>query len=69
MKYNRCPWPGNDELMIHYHDEEWGVPLHDDKKLFEFKINVMNKFKIIDSFNKLLIDLDYILEKLSEEEI
>ena len=33
---NRCPWPKEDELMIKYHDEEWGVPLHDDKKLFEF---------------------------------
>lgn len=32
----RCDWPGNDSLMIKYHDEEWGVPLHDDKKLFEF---------------------------------
>jgi DNA-3-methyladenine glycosylase I len=32
----RCPWPGNNELMIAYHDTEWGVPLHDDRKLFEF---------------------------------
>lgn len=32
----RCDWPGNDPLMIRYHDEEWGVPLHDDQKLFEF---------------------------------
>ncbi|HSX58388.1 MAG TPA: DNA-3-methyladenine glycosylase I [Candidatus Saccharimonadales bacterium] len=32
----RCPWPSNDELMLKYHDEEWGVPLHDDRKLFEF---------------------------------
>ncbi|MBI2044913.1 DNA-3-methyladenine glycosylase I [Candidatus Pacearchaeota archaeon] len=32
----RCPWPGNNLLMIKYHDEEWGVPLHDDKKIFEF---------------------------------
>jgi len=32
----RCPWPGKNELMIRYHDEEWGVPLHDDRKLFEF---------------------------------
>tara|TARA_Y100000310_G_C20440586_1_gene695912 strand:+ start:247 stop:813 length:567 start_codon:yes stop_codon:yes gene_type:complete len=32
----RCSWPSNNELMIKYHDEEWGVPLHDDKKLFEF---------------------------------
>ncbi|MBI2967235.1 MAG: DNA-3-methyladenine glycosylase I [Bacteroidetes bacterium] len=35
---NRCPWPLNDPLMIEYHDLEWGVPLHDDKKLFEFLI-------------------------------
>lgn len=32
----RCAWPGNDPLMIHYHDHEWGVPLHDDQKIFEF---------------------------------
>ena len=32
----RCPWPGNDPLMIEYHDTEWGVPLHDDRKIFEF---------------------------------
>ena len=34
----RCPWPGNDPLMIAYHDTEWGVPLHDDPKLFEFMV-------------------------------
>jgi len=33
-----CNWPGNDLLMIAYHDNEWGVPLHDDQKLFEFMI-------------------------------
>jgi DNA-3-methyladenine glycosylase I len=32
----RCTWAGNDPLMVAYHDHEWGVPLHDDKKLFEF---------------------------------
>lgn len=32
----RCDWGTKNELMIKYHDEEWGVPLHDDKKLFEF---------------------------------
>ena len=32
----RCAWSGNDPLMIAYHDREWGVPLHDDHKLFEF---------------------------------
>ncbi len=33
----RCPWPG-DELMIRYHDTEWGVPVHDDRLLFEYLI-------------------------------
>lgn len=32
----RCPWASNDELMIKYHDEEWGVPVYDDVKHFEF---------------------------------
>lgn len=32
----RCEWPSDNSLMIKYHDQEWGVPLHDDKKLFEF---------------------------------
>ena len=35
-KLKRCSWPGNDPLMIEYHDKEWGVPLHDDRKIFEF---------------------------------
>ena len=30
----RCPWPTNDPLYIKYHDEEWGVPVHDDRLLF-----------------------------------
>ena len=32
----RCAWPGSDERMIRYHDEEWGVPVHDDLIWFEF---------------------------------
>lgn len=32
----RCPWAGNDPVYIKYHDEEWGVPVHNDTKLFEF---------------------------------
>lgn len=32
----RCPWCGTDPLYMKYHDEEWGVPVHDDDKLFEF---------------------------------
>jgi DNA-3-methyladenine glycosylase I len=31
----RCLWPGNDDLYIRYHDEEWGVPVHEDRVLFE----------------------------------
>src|SRR5437899_5203258 len=34
---NRCAWAKN-ELSIRYHDEEWGVPVHDDRSLFEFLI-------------------------------
>lgn len=33
-----CTWPGEDSLMIAYHDTEWGTPLHDDKKLFEYLV-------------------------------
>jgi DNA-3-methyladenine glycosylase I len=32
----RCKWCTDDPLYIHYHDTEWGVPQHDDQKLFEF---------------------------------
>ncbi|MCD5411110.1 MAG: DNA-3-methyladenine glycosylase I [Clostridiales bacterium] len=32
---NRCGWVGKEGIYIKYHDEEWGVPVHDDKKLFE----------------------------------
>jgi DNA-3-methyladenine glycosylase I len=38
MKMNRCPWPGDMPLMIEYHDTEWGDPLHDDRKHFEFLV-------------------------------
>jgi DNA-3-methyladenine glycosylase I len=31
-----CPWPSDNPLMIAYHDTEWGVPVHDDRKHFEF---------------------------------
>lgn len=34
----RCSWAGNDPAMVRYHDEEWGVPLHDDRKLFEYMV-------------------------------
>jgi len=35
---SRCPWAGTDPLMVEYHDREWGVPVHDDRLLFEFLI-------------------------------
>ncbi|MCP4450833.1 MAG: DNA-3-methyladenine glycosylase I [Planctomycetes bacterium] len=33
---SRCAWPSDDSVMLRYHDEEWGVPVHDDRKWFEF---------------------------------
>ena len=35
MELKRCQWPGQDPLYLAYHDEEWGVPLHEDNRLFE----------------------------------
>jgi len=35
---NRCGWSSGETIMIKYHDKEWGVPLHNDKKLFEFLV-------------------------------
>jgi DNA-3-methyladenine glycosylase I len=35
---NRCGWAGSDPLYVTYHDQEWGVPLHEDRGLFEFLI-------------------------------
>ena len=37
-KLTRCPWCENNDLYITYHDREWGVPVHDDNKHFEFLI-------------------------------
>ena len=38
MSQKRCPWPSDNSLMITYHDNEWGVPVHDDRVHFEFLI-------------------------------
>jgi DNA-3-methyladenine glycosylase I len=38
LKRKRCTWLGTDPLYVAYHDEEWGVPVHDDRTLFEFLI-------------------------------
>ncbi len=34
----RCAWAGTDPLMVAYHDLEWGVPVHNDRKIFEFLV-------------------------------
>jgi DNA-3-methyladenine glycosylase I len=34
----RCPWPGVDPVYIDYHDKEWGVPVRDERRLFEFLV-------------------------------
>lgn len=34
----RCEWAGSDPLYIEYHDKEWGVPVHDDRKIFEMLV-------------------------------
>lgn len=36
MTLKRCDWAASNQLLSDYHDNEWGVPLHDDQKLFEF---------------------------------
>ena len=38
MNKTRCSWCGDDPLYVTYHDEEWGVPVYDDDKFFEFLI-------------------------------
>ena len=40
VEKKRCSWlgTGTDPLMLKYHDEEWGTPVHDDRVLFEFLI-------------------------------
>ena len=37
-KEKRCAWAGTDPLYVAYHDQEWGVPIHDDRLLFEFLV-------------------------------
>lgn len=38
MQKKRCVWCGSDSLYVSYHDHEWGVPVHDDRRLFEFLV-------------------------------
>jgi DNA-3-methyladenine glycosylase I len=67
ISVSSCEWPSNDPLMMKYHDEEWGTPLHDDRKIFEFIVldsfqaglswkTVLHKRE---NFRKALDDFDY----------
>ncbi len=38
MSVDRCSWCGDDPTYVRYHDDEWGVPVHDDRQLFEFLV-------------------------------
>jgi DNA-3-methyladenine glycosylase I len=38
MEKKRCPWPVTDPLYLDYHDREWGMPVHDERKHFEFLV-------------------------------
>jgi DNA-3-methyladenine glycosylase I len=40
MAVKRCAWAGDKPHMIEYHDKEWGVPVHDDRVLFEFLLRM-----------------------------
>lgn len=52
METNSCQWPGEHRLAILYHDQEWGVPVHDDRKHFEFL--VLDAFQAGLSWNTIL---------------
>ena len=75
---NRCCWCGDDDLMTKYHDEEFGVPTHDDRKQFEHLmlevfqcgLNWLYVIKKRDIFRKCLDDFDFgKIAKYSESDI
>ncbi len=63
----RCSWVGSDPLYLEYHDTEWGIPLYDDKKIFEFLIletfqaglSWMTILKKRENFREALDNFDY----------
>jgi len=75
MEKNRCSWPKNDPLYIKYHDEEWGVPLKDDRAIFEFLIletfqaglSWITVLRKRDNFRKAFDDFDYNKVSLFDE--
>ncbi|MBE5818097.1 MAG: DNA-3-methyladenine glycosylase I [Clostridiales bacterium] len=69
---NRCEWSDHSDIMRQYHDNEWGIPVHDDKKLFEYlMLEVLQcglnwKMMLVkrDIFNRCFDNFDY--EKVSQ---
>lgn len=67
MSQTRCWWPGENLIYIAYHDEEWGVPLHDERQLFEFLIlegaqaglSWITVLKKRNNYRKAMDDFDY----------
>ena len=67
MNKTRCAWAGDDPVYHRYHDKEWGVPLHNDKTLFEFLIlegmqaglSWITILKKRDAFRKAFDNFDY----------
>jgi len=67
MNITRCDWCGSDELYQQYHDNEWGVPVYDDKILFEFLLlegfqaglSWITILKKREGFRKAFDDFDY----------
>ena len=65
---NRCNWCGSDPLYISYHDDEWGVPVHDDRLLFEFLVlegaqaglSWLTILKKRDNYRKAFHSFDYV---------
>ena len=67
MEKSRCGWAGKEEIYIKYHDEEWGVPVKDDARQFEFLIletfqaglSWITILKKRENFRKAFDDFDY----------
>ena len=72
----RCSWCGNDPLYVEYHDTEWGVPLRDEQKLFEFLVletfqaglSWITVLRKRENFRKVFDNFDYKKIALYDEE-
>ncbi|MEJ2287293.1 MAG: DNA-3-methyladenine glycosylase I [Deinococcales bacterium] len=67
MSLTRCAWAGDDPRMCHYHDEEWGVPVHDDRRWFEML--VLESFQAGLSWRTILHKRDAFREAFADFEI